>query len=248
MIPMDKVYDICKGTIKIVMKNNRIGSGFFLKFERNNKDFYCIMTNQHVIDSNMVRNKEEIEIIYENEKKNITIKLDKKERIIEYFKDSIQIDAIIIEIIEKDNIHDSFFLSPNLDFNDKTQSLINKDIQILQYPGGKNLFLAMGKIIRISSENDYMFYHNADTTFGSSGSPIVLKEEKTVIAIHSGGIKDQKENIGYFIGIIIENMTIYKKNGEGKEYYKDGKLKYEGEYLNGKRNGKRKKYNVDGKL
>ena len=29
-------------------------------------------------------------------------------------------------------------------------------------------------------------------------------------------------------------------NGKGKEYYYNGKLKFEGEYLNGKRNGKRK--------
>ena len=29
-----------------------------------------------------------------------------------------------------------------------------------------------------------------------------------------------------------------KKNGKGKEYYEGGQLKFEGEYLNGKRNGK----------
>jgi hypothetical protein len=75
MIPMDNVYDICKATIKIIIKNNRIGSGFFLKFERNNKNFYCIMTNQHVIKPNMVKNKEEIVIIYENEKKIFNYKI-----------------------------------------------------------------------------------------------------------------------------------------------------------------------------
>ena len=31
-----------------------------------------------------------------------------------------------------------------------------------------------------------------------------------------------------------------KRNGKGKEYYKNGKLKFEGEYLNGERNGKGK--------
>ena len=29
-------------------------------------------------------------------------------------------------------------------------------------------------------------------------------------------------------------------NGKGKEYYEDGKLKFEGDYLNDKRNGKGK--------
>ena len=32
------------------------------------------------------------------------------------------------------------------------------------------------------------------------------------------------------------------KDGKGKEYYKDGKLIFEGEYLNDKRNGKGKEY------
>ena len=39
-----------------------------------------------------------------------------------------------------------------------------------------------------------------------------------------------------------------KKNGIGKEYYKDGKLKFEGEYLNEKRHGIGKEYFPNGKL
>ena len=38
-------------------------------------------------------------------------------------------------------------------------------------------------------------------------------------------------------------------NGRGKGYYDNGKLKYEGEYVNGKKwNVKVKEYNYDGKL
>ena len=37
-------------------------------------------------------------------------------------------------------------------------------------------------------------------------------------------------------------------NGQGKEYFDDGKLKFEGEYLNGKRNGKGKEYYKNGLL
>ena len=142
----------------------------------------------------MVNNKEEIVIKYDNENKNFIIKLDKKERIIEYFKDNeaFKIDAIIIEILEKDNIDYSFFLLPNLDYIEQNDLLINKDIQILQFPGGEDLSLSMGKILRISTQNDFTFYHNADTKPGSSGSPIVLEGEKTVIAIHVGGRVDKK--------------------------------------------------------
>ena len=38
-----------------------------------------------------------------------------------------------------------------------------------------------------------------------------------------------------------------KKNGKGKEYWNNGQLLYEGEYLNGKK-GKGKEFNDNGKL
>ena len=39
-----------------------------------------------------------------------------------------------------------------------------------------------------------------------------------------------------------------KRNGKGKEYYNNGELSYEGEYLNGKRNGNGKEYNYEGQI
>ena len=39
-----------------------------------------------------------------------------------------------------------------------------------------------------------------------------------------------------------------KRNGKGKEYYSNDKLRFEGEYLIGKRNGKGKYYYSNGKL
>ena len=39
-----------------------------------------------------------------------------------------------------------------------------------------------------------------------------------------------------------------KRHGKGKEYYDNGELIFEGEYLNGKRNGKGKEYYFDGEL
>ena len=38
------------------------------------------------------------------------------------------------------------------------------------------------------------------------------------------------------------------KNGIGKEYYNDGLLKFEGEYINGKKNGKGKEHNKNENL
>ena len=247
MIKMDNVYNVCKATIKLDL-NDGVGSGFFIKLERNNKEFYCIMTNEHVITEEHINNKEEILINYDNEKKYLIIKLDKKERIIEYFKESLGLDIAIVEIIPKDNIDNSFFLTPNYNYNETYEKFINKDIEIVQYPKGNNLSLSQGKILKIFESNDYIFFHDAVTENGSSGSPIVLKGEEKVIALHKGTLKDEAKNVGIFIGIIVDIMKTYKINGIRREYYKNGNLKYEGNYLEDEYDGDGELHYKNGKI
>jgi len=64
-----------------------------------------------------------------------------------------------------------------------------------------------------------------------------------------------KVNLDIIINIMEKDMMngniIYELingNGKVKEYDDDGNLKYEGEYLNGKRNGKGKEYSCEGNL
>ena len=231
MIKMDNVYNVCQATVKIKIDNIRVASGFFIKLKRNNKEFYCIMTNQHVITPDIINNKKEILIKYDNEKKYLIIKLDIKERIIICFKEEWNLDITVIEILPKDTIDISFFLLPNYNYYETYEEFINKDIEIVQYPKGNNLSISNGKILKINEFNDYIFFHDAHTESGSSGSPIVLKGEENVIAIHKGSTKDNTKNVGIFIGIIIDIIKEYKKNGNGREFYDNGKLKYEGNYL-----------------
>ena len=102
---IDNIYKIGKATIKIFTKNS-IASGFFIKLERNKKPFYCLMTNQHVIKSEMMHKKEKFTILYDNENKLAEIELNPKERIIICFLEKLKIDVTLIEIIPKDNIID----------------------------------------------------------------------------------------------------------------------------------------------
>ena len=229
IIDIQKAYNIAKCTVKIEINiDNNIfnGSGFFLKFERNNKIFYCLMTNQHVITPNFIKKKIEILIKYKNENHSFYLKLDEEERIIICFKQLINLDVTLIEIIPKDKIDDSYFLTPSIN----PQFDWNKKIQIVQFPRGNNLSFSEGKIQGIDCNNKYYFYHNASTQFGSSGGPIVLERDDKVFAIHKGTTTDQRYNIGIFIGIIVEIMKEYKKNGKFKEYYENGDLKYEGNF------------------
>ena len=55
-----------------------------------------------------------------------------------------------------------------------------------------------------------------------------------------GKVYDINGNISYYD---LENL-----NGLIKEYYYNGKIKFEGEYLNGKKNGKVKEYDDYGQL
>ena len=228
IIPINNQFNIAKSTVIIEIMPNIIGTGFFLKFERNNKPFSCLMTNEHVITPDMVKEKNEIIVKYFNEFYSIKIKLEQEERIIICFEELFGLDVTLIEIIPKDQINESYFLTPNMNYSQIGQN--PQKIQVPQYPLGGNLSLSTGYFIGIYCDNIHYFYHNACTEFGSSGSPIVMEGDDKVIAIHKGKTSDQSLNVGIFIGVIIQIMQYYKKNGKFKEFYVDGKPKYEGNF------------------
>ena len=229
IVQIKNVCDQWKSVIKIELKKGK-GSGFFIKFKRNNKPFYCLMTNQHVITSEITNKGENILVKYDNEEKEINIELNQKDRIIICLKELLNLDISIIQIIPKDNIDDSYFLLPNTNYENKIENLLNKKIQILQYPGGMNLSMSEGKISKIK---DFFIYYNASTQKGSSGSPIFLKDEKGVIGIHKGVNDSHDLNKGIFIlGLIQGIINQMKRFGEGRDFYKNGKLKYEGYFIN----------------
>ena len=77
------------------------------------------MTNQHVISPDLVQNKSEILVKYDNEMFSILLKLDREERIIFCFEEDpmINADVTLVEIIPKDNIQEQYFLMPNIDYS-----------------------------------------------------------------------------------------------------------------------------------
>jgi len=237
IISISNIFNVSKGTCKIEVTKDEdkyISSGFLLKFKRNKKPFYSLMTNSHCIftqKKNMETEKDDIKQIkikYDNEKKELVFKLIKSERIILDFQES-NIDIAIIEIIPKDKIDDSFFLSPHSNINE--DEIINKDIQVIQYPNGEALAFSEGKITEKAKKFLYLFFHEASTKFGSSGSPIVLKGEEKIIGIHRGSVQGKMKNAGILIGAVVKAVNEYKKNGYGIEYYENGDLKYEGKFL-----------------
>ena len=253
IIPINNFfYNVCKSICKIIGKSI-IATGFLIKLHRLDEPFYCLMTNKHVITNDMIENEEEIDIYYDNQQRKKTIKLDKAERFIRDYM-FLNIDAIVIEILDKDDINDYFYLLPNHDYLNNFDDLVEKVVCIIQFPKGGVLSHSKGEIVSITQ---YEFTHKSCTERGSSGSPIFLDGVPLVIGIHKQGRLDHTENYGDFIGPIIQSLNkdlefVYKKldngvyegeihnnkkEGYGKYTINDGTY-YIGQFLNGFRHGR----------
>ena len=166
------------------------------------------MTNHHVITKEMIDSKKTIKVEYKFKKKSIEIKLDPNGK--RFIKSDKTLDFTIIEV--DDLIGKEYFLSPDT----KNINYQNKDIYIIQYPGGDKLGLSEGKIIRINNYDELV--HDASTKSGSSGSPIFLRDKTEVIGIHKAGSNRKEENYGTLINSIIE--FIQSKNNKSKKVMK----------------------------
>ena len=180
---------ICKISIL-----NKISFGFLIKFFKQDKDFYCLMTNKHIITQDMIKKKEKITFYYDDDKTLKEIYLNPNERYIKDFTD-MNLDAIVIEILPKDNIDKNYFLMPVIDYISEYNKLINKEIVLLQ-----NLFYYSAKIKTI---NKYEFSFIDNIKSNTSGIPIFLYDNMKVIGIcKNDNYEKNDENYADFIGPI----------------------------------------------
>ena len=172
----------------------------------------------------------------------------------------------MIEIMNKDNINEDYFLTPNNDFVDnyKGNDLINKAIY---YPK----MISENKIDYLKSEiksikgNEFMC--STKEILNCVGFPIFLDGTTSVLGIIH---KQEKNDIyGYLIfpiinylknNIIIKGkkdyeLAIYegefkngKREGYGKFSNKDGSYYYIGQWINDKMNGKGKLYDQNNNI
>ena len=118
-----------KSLCKIEYKD-KISSGFLIKLEKRNEDFFCLITNEHVISKDMIMKKEKITFYFDSEEKEKEIYLNRDDRIIKDFI-NMNMDVTVIEILPNDNIKKKYFLLPDKNYVDEFNELINKDIVIL---------------------------------------------------------------------------------------------------------------------
>ena len=193
------------------------GTGFFCKipFPNEKNVLKVLITNNHIINEDILYKKDQIISIYIKEKKKIK-ELNLNDRI-KYTKNKEEYDITIIELKEEDDINDYLELDDKI-INDIINSenenveFIDKTHYIIQYPEGE-LSVSYGIILNIYNDKEYKFNHKCNTKTGSSGSPILTLNNK-VIGIHTGGNKFNKiYNIGTFLNYPIKDfINQYHKN------------------------------------
>ena len=181
-----KEASMCK--IKFIKKiDNKLynskGTGFFLEINLKDLPFNkCLITNNHVINNEFFEINKEIKFDYNNKEKKLEIKNRK-------IYTNQNLDYTCIQIFDNDNIPQFFYINPQI-LTNSLNIFKNKDIFILQYPEGGLYSFSVGKIIGIDYNNNII--HNCPTLQGASGSPIILRNDLSVIGLHYGSTNPDK--------------------------------------------------------
>jgi len=206
--------DLLKTNIcKIYCNDGNHGTGFFCNIEIGwNNNMKVLMTNNHVLNVNAIKPGETIKFSINNDNKYYNLLIDKSRKT--YTNESY--DVTIIEIKEKDKINKiSFFDLDKQIFKENLDEIFrNSQIYLLHYPKGIEMEISNGVIKRISKDSQKI-EHLCDTIGGSSGSPIINKDNFKVIGIHKGGAEGAKN---YNLGTLLKGpIEQFKQEIEKKE-------------------------------
>ena len=206
-IPESASNKIYNSIVRIEL-DNCIGTGFLIRIKTKLKIIRFLLTCNHVIEQKQVDSKSNIKIFYGYKKYESCkdIILDPDQRFIKCFPKPI--DITIIQILNSDYIGgEERYLIPDYNYKNGYNIYLNGNFYLAGYPifKSKNTgerHICSGKIKSIN--NNYEFMHTLDTSSGSSGAPLCLMDDLTVIGIHKKGNKLTGYNYGTFIGIILD--------------------------------------------
>ena len=172
---------------------------------------YVLITNNHVIDNEDLKQEKEVGLIFDNygdHKIYKKIKIDKNRKTYTVYKVGNEIiDLTIIELRLKEDGFDSrnFLKCDDNIMNDYAKGVYkSKSIYLFHYENDKDIVsTSIGKIKEIK---DNTITHTCATGMGSSGGPIISYNMK-VIGIHNGRRSD-----GCKFGSLLQNaIKEYKK-------------------------------------
>ena len=217
-----KIIAQLKNSICKIENKNGNGTGFFCYIPYKKEKLKVLITNNHIINE---------EIIKENDKIQVSINDNKKYKIIELKNKKIytnkNYDITIIEI-KSENI--DYFLELDEEIlNQDIISINNKSVYILQYPNsleGQKAAVSYGIIKGIKDE--YNIIHYCCTENGSSGSPIMNLFNNKIIGIHKESVKDKNYNRGTLLKYPINKYKQYFNNNIIIKEKEDNKILFPG--------------------
>ena len=244
---------------KIYKSNEENATGFFCYIPFSYLLLPALITNNHVLNEEDIKTNRIIKLSLKDGQ-------IEKEIIINESRITFtnkELDITIIEIIPYlDKINDFLEVDGTIDkFN--LREKIKDSIYILQYPKGKSSY-SLGTAKDESNSQD--IFYSCSTSEGSSGAPILNLINNKVIGVHKGS--RESLNIGTLMKYIVEafkksfninkkkiNEEKYKgiekkyfnnnefyvghlKKGKVAIYYSNGKIKYEGDCLDGNFEGR----------
>ena len=218
----EKIIDQMNNSLCRIFNNNAKGTGFFVNIPFKYTFLPVLITNNHIINIDDIKNKKDISLYLNKDKKLKTIKLDNNRLI--YTNEKF--DITIIEIKEsEDNLNNKY-----LELDDKIinfftlnkkeeKSYYNESIYILNYYDDKNVFVSYGKILNINNQE---IIHKCIINKKTSFSPILLINNQKLIGINNDSSKSSLYNKGEillysiieFRKIICKNSRIINKRGK----------------------------------
>ena len=161
---VDELYSYESAVCKIKI-NGKSGTGFFCEINDKNIPFKkALFTNYHVI--NNINDNVIIEYLNKEYKLTLNRRIYKNENL----------DYICIEILDED-VYNNYFKIDNTIFL-KKEILNGIEVFILQYPNNGQLKFNKGRILNI---NNNEIKHSVPTDHGSSGSPLIKRNQLNLI-------------------------------------------------------------------
>ena len=192
---------------KIKTINGGVSTGFFCKV--NSMNF--LMTCNHVLNEEYIKNNKELNLSLNNDKK--LIKLDL--RIQREIYSNKEYDTTFIELKEEDEVKNYLELDDNLFQVDEKDYYKDQSIYDLQYIEGAEIYVSYGLIIKINKYEINLF-----SDIHSCGSPILNLKNNKVIGIGNHSTRDKRYGKGIFLKYPLNDFRkkgfkIIKELGQG---------------------------------